>query len=86
MPESFLYDVLTERPAWAFSKEKSLNSIAQNLNPQYELRPYQVEAFCALHLLLPNPLPGQVYPLHFLFNMATGAARRSSWLLDSLPL
>ena len=52
-------------------------SITQNLNPKFELRPYQVEAFARfIHCLNKdvsgNPLPR---PLHLFFNMATGSGK-----------
>ena len=52
-------------------------SITQNLNPNFELRPYQEEAFARfIHCLHKdvsgNPLPR---PLHLFFNMATGSGK-----------
>ena len=52
-------------------------SITQNLNPKFELRPYQVEAFarfmhCLHEDVSGNPLPR---PLHLFFNMATGSGK-----------
>ena len=52
-------------------------SITQNLNPNFELRPYQVEAFARfIHCLHKdvsgNPLPR---PLYLFFNMATGSGK-----------
>ena len=52
-------------------------SITQNLNPNYPLRPYQVEAFARfIHCLHKgvsgNPLPT---PMHLFFNMATGSGK-----------
>ena len=52
-------------------------SITQNLNPEKELRDYQIEAFARfIHCLHKgvsgNPLPT---PLHVFFNMATGSGK-----------
>ena len=53
-------------------------SITQNLNPNYPLRPYQVEAFAKVYSLLTirgflgNPMPT---PMHLFFNMATGSGK-----------
>ena len=52
-------------------------SITQNLNPNYPLRPYQVEAFarfihCYHKGVSGNPMPK---PLHLFFNMATGSGK-----------
>ena len=52
-------------------------SITQNLNPKFELRPYQVEAFarfihCLHKGISGNPLPK---PLELFFNMATGSGK-----------
>ena len=52
-------------------------SITQNLNPNYPLRPYQVEAFarfihCYHKGISGNPLPR---PLYLFFNMATGSGK-----------
>ncbi len=45
------------------------------LNPTYELRPYQVEAFARFVHCLNNDFPGKQKPLHLLFNMATGSGK-----------
>ena len=52
-------------------------SITQNLNPNYPLRPYQVEAFarfihCYHKGVSGNPMPT---PMHLFFNMATGSGK-----------
>lgn len=45
MPEQFLYEQLDTLSHWGNIKKEIPDSIAQNLNPKYELRTYQVEAF-----------------------------------------
>lgn len=75
MPELFLYERLD-----AFSSMGELNkeipdSIEQNLNPKYELRPYQIEALARFFRCYKKEFPGKTYPLHFLFNMATGSGK-----------
>ena len=52
-------------------------SITQNLNPKFELRDYQIEAFARfIHCLHKgvsgNPMP---MPMHLFFNMATGSGK-----------
>ncbi len=76
MPQKFLYETLleefgrrtigaTEIPAY----------LADNLNPAFELRPYQGEAFARFILCFENDYPGKERPLHLLFNMATGSGK-----------
>lgn len=52
-------------------------SITQNLNPKFELRDYQIEAFarfihCLQKGISGNPMPT---PVHLFFNMATGSGK-----------
>ena len=49
--------------------------IAQNLNPTFELRPYQEDAFASFIHYFNTDLPGKEKPLHLLFNMATGSGK-----------
>ena len=76
MPEKqFLYQSLN-----AFSQFGGLNkdipdSITLNLNPQFKLRPYQIEAFARFLHCYKNDFPGKTLPLHFLYNMATGGGK-----------
>jgi type III restriction enzyme len=75
MPEHFLYQDLD-----ALSRHEKLprdipDSVKFNLNPRYELRPYQVEAFARFFHCYKNDFPNKAYPLHFLFNMATGSGK-----------
>ena len=52
-------------------------SITQNLNPKFEIRDYQIEAFarfihCLHKGISGNPMP---MPMHLFFNMATGSGK-----------
>ena len=49
--------------------------LTDHLNPAFELRPYQEEAFARFFLCFENNFPGEGEPLHFLFNMATGSGK-----------
>lgn len=75
MPEQFLYEQLNTLSKWGIIKKEIPDSVAQNLNPRYELRPYQLEAFAHFFHCYKNDFPGKAYPLHFLFNMATGSGK-----------
>ena len=75
MPEPFLYEQLDTLSQWGSIKKEVPQSMARNLNPRYELRPYQVEAFARFIHCYHNDFPGKTYPLHFLFNMATGSGK-----------
>lgn len=74
-PEQFLYETLNAVSIMGFLKKEIPDSVAQNLNPQYELRGYQVEAFARFFHCYKNDFPGKTSPLHFLFNMATGSGK-----------
>jgi type III restriction enzyme len=75
MPEPFLYERLDGALSIGLLKEEVPASVAQNLNPQYELRPYQIGAFARFLHCYRNDYPNKAYPLHFLFNMATGSGK-----------
>lgn len=75
MPEPFLYEQLDAASSMGFLNKEVPDSIAQNLNPRYELRPYQVDAFARFLHCYKNDFPHKAYPLHFLFNMATGSGK-----------
>ena len=75
MPDKFLYEDLD-----SFSKLEGLNRdipayLKDNLNPAFELRPYQAEAFARFFHCFTKGFPGQEKPLHLLFNMATGSGK-----------
>ena len=75
MPEQFLYERLDAASSMGFLKKEIPDSVAQNLNSKYELRPYQIEAFARFFHCYKNEFPDKTYPLHFLFNMATGSGK-----------
>ena len=50
-------------------------SITQNLNPEFEIRDYQQEAFARFIYCLNEDFPGKEQHLHLLFNMATGSGK-----------
>ena len=75
MPEPFLYETLNAVSGMGFLKKEIPASVAQNLNPKYELRPYQIDAFARFFHCRSNEYPGKTFPLHFLFNMATGSGK-----------
>src|SRR4030066_1623180 len=49
--------------------------MAENLNPAFELREYQKEAFARFFHCYNGDYENKEYPLHFLFNMATGSGK-----------
>ncbi|MDI6769776.1 MAG: DEAD/DEAH box helicase family protein [Anaerolineales bacterium] len=75
MSNQFLYERLDAAASMGFLKKEVPDSVTQNLNPRYELRPYQVEAFARFFHCYKNDFPGKAYPLHLLFNMATGSGK-----------
>ncbi len=50
-------------------------SITQNLNPNYPLRDYQIEAFARFIHGYNNGVSGNPMPRHLFFNMATGSGK-----------
>ena len=58
-----------------FLKKEIPPYLKDNLNPNFELRPYQEEAFARFFHCLDDEFPGKERPLHFLFNMATGSGK-----------
>ena len=50
-------------------------SITQNLNPNYPLRDYQIEAFARFIHCYHNGVSGNPIPRHLFFNMATGSGK-----------
>jgi type III restriction enzyme len=75
MPEQFLYQTLDAVSSMGFLKQEIPDSVAQNLDPRYELRSYQTDAFARFFHCYKNDFPDKTYPLHFLFNMATGSGK-----------
>ena len=76
MAERFLYETILEE----FGRRTIQNTeipdyLKDNLNPKFELRPYQEEAFARFFLCFEEDFDGKEKPLHFLFNMATGSGK-----------
>ena len=66
MPEQFLYERLDAASSMGFLKKEIPDSVAQNLNPGFELRPYQEEAFARFLYCYKNDYSGKTRPLHSL--------------------
>ena len=75
MLEQFLHEQLEIAFNFGIPKPEMPESITQNLNPAFELRPYQEDAFASFIHYFNNDLPGKEKPLHLLFNMATGSGK-----------
>ena len=75
MLEQFLHEQLEIAFNFGIPKPEMPDSITQNLNPMFELRPYQEDAFASFIHYFDNDLPGKEKPLHLLFNMATGSGK-----------
>ena len=75
MLEQFLHEQLEIAFNYGVPKPEVPDSITQNLNPVFELRPYQEDAFASFVHYFNNDLPGKEKPLHLLFNMATGSGK-----------
>ena len=75
MPDLFLYQSLDAFSQFGGLRKEIPDSVKLNLNPKYELRGYQIEAFARFFHCYKNIYPGKVPPLHFLFNMATGSGK-----------
>lgn len=73
----FLYDTLLQE----FGKREIARTeipvaLTDNLNPKFEIRPYQREAFQRFLLYYEQPFEGKPHrPYHLLFNMATGSGK-----------
>jgi type III restriction enzyme len=76
MPEKqFLYQSLDAFSQFGGLSKDIPDSITLNLNPQFQLRQYQIEAFARFLHCYKNEFPGKSLPLHFLYNMATGSGK-----------
>ena len=75
MLEQFLHEQLKIAFNYGVPKPEMPSSITQNLNPAFELRDYQKEAFASFIHYFNNDLPGKEKPIHLLFNMATGSGK-----------
>ena len=75
MPDLFLYQSLDAFSQFGGLRKEIPDSVKLNLNPKYELRGYQIEAFARFFHCYKNDYPNKTFPLHFLFNMATGSGK-----------
>lgn len=76
MPEPFLYERLDSVSSMNMLRRELPEHLPTSLNPRFELRPYQIEAFARfLHCVRDDSWPGKEWPLHFAFNMATGSGK-----------
>jgi len=75
MAEKFLSETLDSVSEMGLLNKGIPNYLTDNLNPAFELRSYQKEAFTRFFHCLNNHFPGKENPLHFLFNMATGSGK-----------
>ncbi len=71
----FLYETLNAVESMRFLKQEVPDSVKLNLNPAYELREYQIRAFARFFHCHKNDFLNKSFPLHFLFNMATGSGK-----------
>lgn len=75
MPENFLYEQLDTLSKWEKIPKAVPSVVTLNINPRYELRPYQIEAFARFFHCHQKDFPGKTLPLQLLFNMATGSGK-----------
>ena len=71
----FLYQKLNVLSEFGLINNDIPDSITHNLNPQFEIRDYQVEAFARFIYCFNNDLESKEKPLRLLFNMATGSGK-----------
>lgn len=75
MLEQFLHEQFEIAFEWGVPKPEMPGSITQNLNPAFELRRYQEDAFASFIHYFNTDLSGKEKPVHLLFNMATGSGK-----------
>ena len=76
MPNKFLHETVLEEFGRKTLRETEVPAfITNNLNPAFELRVYQKEAFVRFILCFENDFDEKENPLHLLFNMATGSGK-----------
>ena len=75
MLNQFLHEQLEIAFNFGIPKPEMPDSITQNLNSAFDLRPYQENAFASFIHYFNNNLPGKESPIHLLFNMATGSGK-----------
>ena len=76
MADKFLFEELDSFSKYGGLDKEIPSYLKDNLNPKFELRPYQEEAFARFFFCFNSELfTNQERPLHFLFNMATGSGK-----------
>ena len=76
MTDKFLYEGLDSPSQYSNELKQEIPAyIKNNLNPKFELRPYQEEAFNRFFYCYNKDFPNKEKPLHLLFNMATGSGK-----------
>ena len=73
--QPFLYEQLDVLSGFGNLDKEIPESITKNLNPSFEIRDYQEEAFARFIRCLNKDFPGKEKQLHLLFNMATGSGK-----------
>lgn len=73
--KAFLYEQLDGARKMRMPLPKVPEYVVGNLNPDFGLREYQKEAFGRFFHCYGGEYEGKEYPLHFLFNMATGSGK-----------
>ena len=72
----FLYQDFDDSPLFFRTSDVEIpESITRNLNPTFEIREYQEEAFARFIHCFNEDFTGKEKPLHLLFNMATGSGK-----------
>ena len=79
MPDKFLYETLDAVSQMGFLKKEIPNYLSGNLNPVFELRPYQVEALPASFTVSTTTFRAKSRPCISCLIWRPAAARRSSW-------
>jgi len=75
MSQEFLYEQLDGARKIGMQWSEVADFLVENLNQKFELREYQKEAFGRFFHCYNNNFDNKEFPLHFLFNMATGSGK-----------
>lgn len=75
MITNFLYEDLNTVSKMGLLKKEIPEYLSNNLNSKFVLRPYQVEALARFFHCQNRDFPNKEWPLHVLFNMATGSGK-----------
>jgi type III restriction enzyme len=74
--KTYLYDELDIVEKYGAISQDLPNSITDNLNPKFTIRPYQAKAFARFNYFQNHNFPNKPnFPYHLLFNMATGSGK-----------